>query len=40
MDTVVVKSFERLQQLFITERHALVSDEPPGVGDGLGPKPI
>lgn len=39
MDTVVVKSLDRLQHLFITDRHAIVSDEPPGIGDGLGPNP-
>ena len=30
MDTVTVKSMERMQQLVISDRHAFVADEPPG----------
>jgi len=37
--TVTVKSIERLRQLVITDRQAIVSDEPPEAGDGLGPDP-
>ena len=39
MQTVTVKSLDRLQQLVLTDRHAIVADEPPDVGDGLGPNP-
>ncbi len=39
METVTVKSLERMQQLVITSSHALVADEPGDMGDGLGPGP-
>lgn len=39
METVTVKSLENLQQLVITNSHALVSDEPKDDGDDLGPNP-
>ena len=39
MDTVVVKSLERMQHLFVTKSHAIISDEPPDIGEGLGPNP-
>ena len=39
MDTVNIKSLTRLQNLVTTERHAMVVDEPPEEGDGLGPNP-
>ena len=39
MDTVNIKSLNKLQNLVTTERHALVADEPPEEGDGLGPNP-
>ena len=39
MDTVRVESFRKVQQVVTTGRHAFVADEPPEVGDGLGPNP-
>ena len=39
MNTVKVKTLDRLQNLVITGRHALVADEPPDAGEGLGPDP-
>ena len=39
MGTVNVKALEGLQTLVMTDRHALVSDEPPDAGQGLGPDP-
>ena len=39
MGTVTVKSLENLQQVVVTAGHALVADEPPEEGDGLGPDP-
>ena len=39
MDTVKIKTLDRLQNLVTTGRHALIADEPPDVGDGLGPDP-
>ena len=39
MYTVTVKSLQNLQQVVVTPAHALVADEPEGVGDGLGPSP-
>ena len=39
MGTVKVKSLDGLQTLAVTDRHALIADEPPEAGDGLGPDP-
>ena len=39
MDTVKIRTLDGLQNLVMTDRHALVADEPPDVGDGLGPNP-
>ena len=39
MNTVKIKTLDGLQNLVVTDRHALVADEPPDVGDGLGPDP-
>ncbi len=39
MQSVVIKSHERLQHVVITNEHALVADEPPPEGEGLGPNP-
>lgn len=39
MGTVKVKSLDGLQTLVTTDRHAVVADEPPGTGQGLGPDP-
>ena len=40
MARVTVRSLEKMQQLIISEGHALLSDEPAdGGGDGLGPTP-
>ena len=39
MQTVKVESFRNLQQVVTTTNHALIGDEPPGVGDDLGPNP-
>lgn len=39
MPTVSVKSLENLQVHVSLENHALLADEPPGVGDGKGPTP-
>ena len=39
MTMVKVRSLENLQVDIATEDHNLLSDEPPGVGDGLGPSP-
>ena len=39
MGTVKVKALDELQTLVMTDRHALVSDEPPDTGQGLGPDP-
>lgn len=36
---VTVESLTRMQVVVRTDRHALVGDEPEGVGDGLGPSP-
>ena len=37
MEAVKVKSLERMQHLVVTDRHALIADEPPPDWDGLGP---
>lgn len=39
METVRISSLGKMQMLITTEDHALVADEPPEVGDGLGPNP-
>lgn len=39
MGTVKVKTLEGLQTLVVTDRHALIADEPPDSGQGLGPDP-
>ncbi len=39
MGTVKVKTLEGLQTLVTTDRHALIADEPPDSGQGLGPDP-
>ena len=39
MGTVKVKSLDWLQTLVTTDRHALIADEPPDAGQGLGPDP-
>lgn len=39
MQTVAIKSLERLQHVVVTDAHALVADEPPPEGEGLGPNP-
>ena len=39
MAKVTVRSVTNYQQLVTTDHHALVADEPEGVGDGLGPNP-
>ncbi len=39
MATVKVESFKNLQQVVTTSGHSLISDEPPEVGEGLGPDP-
>lgn len=39
METITVRSIGIMQMLITTNQHALVADEPPGVGDGLGPNP-
>ncbi len=39
MDIVKIKTLDRLQNLVTTDSHALVADEPPEEGDGLGPNP-
>lgn len=39
MANVRARSLEKYQILLNTESHALLADEPKGVGDGLGPDP-
>ena len=39
MQTVTIKSQERLQHVVVTDTHALVADEPPPEGEDLGPNP-
>ncbi|MBM3926488.1 MAG: OsmC family protein [SAR202 cluster bacterium] len=39
MEKVTVESYRNLQQVITTNGHSLIGDEPPGVGDGLGPSP-
>ena len=39
MAQVTVTSLDNYQTLVTTEDHALLADEPKGVGDGLGPDP-
>ena len=39
MPSVTVTSLENFQTLVTTDDHALLADEPKGVGDGLGPDP-
>lgn len=39
MQTVAIKSLERLQHVVVTDTHALVADEPPPEGENLGPNP-
>ena len=39
MALVIVKALQNMQQLVVTSGHAFVADEPPDVGDGLGPDP-
>ena len=39
MDTVNIKTLTRLQNLVTTKGQALVADEPPEEGAGLGPNP-
>ena len=39
MGSIKVSTLERLRNLVTTDRHAFVVDEPPDVGDGLGPDP-
>lgn len=39
MGTVKVKTLDGLQTLVTTDRHALIADEPPDAGQGLGPDP-
>ncbi|MCH8206071.1 MAG: hypothetical protein IH956_03605 [Chloroflexi bacterium] len=39
METVTVRSIGRMQHVVATERHGFLADEPPDVGDGLGPNP-
>ena len=39
MVTVKIKTLDGLQNLVVMDRHALVADEAPDVGDGLGPDP-
>ncbi len=39
MQSVVIRSHERLQHVIVTDTHALVADEPPPEGEGLGPNP-
>ncbi len=39
MAQVTVTSLDNYQTLVTTDNHALLADEPKGVGDGLGPDP-
>ena len=39
MAKITVRSLTNYQQLVMSSEHALVADEPKGVGDGLGPNP-
>ena len=39
MQSITVRSLERMQQLVVTPSHAFVADEPPDAGDDLGPGP-
>ncbi len=39
MAKTYARSLEKYQILLNTDRHALLADEPAGVGDGLGPDP-
>ena len=39
MSAVEIRSLERLQHLVVADGHAIVADEPPPEGDGLGPNP-
>ncbi len=39
MATVTVRGLGNYQMLMATADHGLISDEPKGVGDGLGPNP-
>ena len=39
MDTVRVESFKNMQHVITTPNQAIVADEPPDEGDGLGPNP-
>ncbi len=39
MQTVTVKSHERLQHVIVTDAHALIADEPAPEGENLGPNP-
>lgn len=39
MAKVQARSLEKYQILLTTDAHALLADEPSGVGDGLGPDP-
>lgn len=39
MSSVSVKGLENLQVHVELENHSLLADEPPGVGDGMGPTP-
>ena len=39
MAQVQARSLEKYQILLHTEHHAVLADEPAGVGDGLGPDP-
>ncbi len=39
MPSLTVTSLENFQTLVTTDDHALLADEPKGVGDGLGPDP-
>ena len=39
MQTVTIKSLERLQHVVVTDSHALIADEPAPEGENLGPNP-
>lgn len=39
MTKITVGSLTNYQQLVTTDHHAVVADEPEGIGDGLGPNP-
>ena len=39
MQSVTVKSHERLRHVVVTDSHAFIADEPPPEGEDLGPNP-